>query len=349
MDAEPPIFRTRTPPRNVWFAIAAVAILVEIGTLVALNVTVNPRSEFPTQRLEPLIGDPSVVKLNFYNAIDPPPRTLVLGSSRVMNLPPPEIERYAPAPAFNFGVSASGLQDARVIYEHAVRDGKTPEAVLVGVDVNSLGPDAQFGLATSPALERMTGKAPPVSSYAAAAVGSLDALYVRDTFTVLWYNLAGYPPRAIWFEPDGLRHVSEREDFLASPDFTVEKAVARNGQAVRDIVAKADRLDPEELDHLRALVVAARANGTRVTLFVTPFHPLMLERLSDTAFMTVRAEAVEALHGLCAPGVSVFDLTDIESFSGDYDDFYDAWHYGPENARRILARVYAGDAGLCDG
>ena len=99
----------------------------------------------------------------------------------------------------------------------------------------------------------------------------------------------------------------------------------------------APALDAESIERVRALLELSRAQRAKVVIYLPPYHPRALTRyLKESSFASLRKRLVSQL-GEWAQSypVDVYDFTDVATFGGRSDMFYDASH-PREDACRLM-------------
>jgi hypothetical protein len=169
----------------------------------------------------------------------------------------------------------------------------------------------------------------------------LTPSYVVDTAKSIWIRLRPRDP-VHHFEADGhLDYVAWDQQIQAGTFPRAEKiqqcaeGQGREYEAYRRFSTQLEK-DLEEL-----LTEAARDN-VRVVLWITPMHPLTLEKIrSSPQARQDYQEAVARLGGLGAKfHLPIVDLTEIESFHGQPDTWYDCIHYSEADAGRIAEAIF---------
>lgn len=330
---------TRTAPaRRGPLAVGAIFLLLvgaQAAAVLAMNVVVDPRGEFETGLFAPIsTWSEERDKLDLLAAA-PAPRTLVLGSSRVMKLAPADFETLGRGPAFNLGLSGSTVSDALTTYDAARSLHAAPSLVVLGVDTDRMVVTRADRWAEPRPFEDLT---PGEYGRRLAASYSLD--YFWDTLNVVRYNVAGYPPKSVTIDPDGLYHYVDWESRSPRPPpdpLAFERALRVHTGFYSD-----PGLDPARVEGLADFVARARSEGTEVILFMTPLHPALQAELDrSTRYPEARENVLGALVELCGEGVRVHDLETLHSFGGSPGDFKDVVHYGPDNARRLVETLLA--------
>ena len=82
--------------------------------------------------------------------------------------------------------------------------------------------------------------------------------------------------------------------------------------------------DPAATAFLLDLVRTMEASGSDVKVFLTPFHPSLMDRLhARSSYVALDEAARQALALACELGVQGYDFTEISSFGGTEQGFYE--------------------------
>lgn len=340
--AHPPPDEARARVALRWM-LAACALLCSL--VFAINVVVNPLGYFPTRWFRPLTWSSRSTKSERMAAA-PPAQLIVLGSSRVMQLDPAELERASGLRAYNAAVDSAKAEDWLATTRYALLSLRWPlREIVLGVDVeglhNSTPPDGRLGGA--PRLARhLPWSFQPKLLNEVFTSGLSQSQFVSSIQSVR-HTRRGHPPDPTRIEPDGmLRYLASDQAILAGtfrPDFA-GTALAYDGR-----FAGMTRVGDERLAALRSLLELARQHGVRVRAFVSPLHRSVVAHLTaHRDFARLRAEtdgALRALQREFGATLTVADYTDVRAFGGDPELFYDGAHVRTENADRLVRALYA--------
>lgn len=323
--------------------------LAGIVLLAGFNVGMNPRAEFPFALTETLVSNDVPIKVRHFEKLDGAPDVLIVGSSRVMTIGSAQTEAVGLGRAFNFGLSSAMPGDMLAAFRYVESTGKGPDLLIAGVEADQFHAARQMRYETRLSAELGPHTEEPVgpSTWMRAAAKSLSRDYLADSFEVLRYTIGGYPPRALTFEPDGLRHVADREDAHADPSFDVREVIRTDAPRHLPTYSTLGEPAPHHLAKLHALVHEARAAGVEVHLFLTPMHPDMLAAVEGTPFRAAHAALVDDLASLCGPGVHVHEFLLLDSWEADPNEFDDGVHYTQANAHALVRAMKEGKADLC--
>jgi hypothetical protein len=149
------------------------------------------------------------------------------------------------------------------------------------------------------------------------------------------------PPAEVDFDPDGYLHYIAMENQVAAGTFKLNATQNLANYTERYNVPPT--LNPVRVGLFELLLIRAQEKGIKVRLFATPFHPDMIKGLKQVeAYNQVQAAALPYLQALPSrfPNVTFHDLTDVASFGGDPNGFFDGVHYRQENGRLMLETLY---------
>lgn len=336
----------RRRSRGFAFSVVACTLVALVGCAM-LNVAVDPRGEFGTGWVTPLVDDQVGLRLRDYEARAEPPADLVLGSSRAKAFPGLPGREEATQ---NLAIEAGTVEDALLWFEFVVRHQGPPARVILVLD--------QFAFTDlfDPKIPRAQDSAEVLAlphagwlEDAQMAVDSLDPVYLRDTLHSLELRyVTGYPPR-----PVPLPHPLLQSESLA-------RDLEDGKVAMRDVAPQVDdqfqrafgpdsRIAPTQVAAFEALVDAVVANGTTLDVVLPPFHPAALADLEANFpnYATRAGEVLEAALASCRQGVFVFDYSSIGSFDGDPKDFRNQSHVLFTNGHRMASGVASGRGEAC--
>ena len=154
------------------------------------------------------------------------------------------------------------------------------------------------------------------------------------SLAIAWFDPGRRPARV--FAPDGtIRYPDD-------PDHDVDRAIEKARGDFERIVREHGRFAPWRGALFEELARRCAADGTRLVVFVTPWHPAVLAHLrATTPFEELREDVVGFLEERAEErGFTVVDLTELEAFDGDPGDFRDGIHYLDANAGRLLDHLF---------
>ena len=256
-----------------------------------------------------------------------PPELVVLGGSRAQRFEPSQIARLTGLPAFNFAVQNSRPEDAYAMARYLF--WRAPDVKLRciwAVQVTTFGDTPLHpGLL---AEERLAQFLPDELVAAQRAAGAKVAAH-----EVLWSD--EYSPRGALFHNRYDRVEARGIGF----DAVMQGYLAR-------MLPKAGAPSPHEQrrskHYFERTLRLFNLHGVKPVLVIMPYHPKAL-----AAFRAVGWQhKLDALNGYLQSlqgryAFHLLDYTEIASFGGSADGFYDGAHVKRQNARRIVRQIVA--------
>jgi hypothetical protein len=333
--------------RTLLLSLAACAVVYLLAA-----VCLDPGREFLQRHRQPLPDNQGEIcrlqklKLVAQFAAAGHVDALILGSSRVMKVPPAAFATRGRV--FNFGVPNAKMHDILACYRHVKALGGRPRYLLVGLDVAAFdpldcGPTAD--LKAIPALyshvarsltpgERLEHARQIYSlTYAGKMLREVPALR-RNLDVPLPVPLSS---EAYYLDPDGLIQYRDKEQALAAGTYDWQAFYEERMAIYRDVFATMPGLAPSAQACLELLLSEAAADGARVHLWVTAFHPdAETELTRTTAYPRRVAELRQYLARLALRDrVRVSDLLDPARYGDPRRNWYDAVHLSPAGAARL--------------
>ena len=326
------------------FVLRFLALLLGLlATIGLLNLLVDPEGIYGSHLLPPVTWNTRAAKAELLAAADPKPEALVFGSSRLMTIPPADVERATGLRTFNAAVNAAYAEDFYVLLRYAVeRGGARPKLVLIGLDAeafhdhependyllqpNALGGYLQKGEARGAAWRRFT---------------NLFTVYqTKLSFLSLYDRMGGKKINAVEFAADGAPKEDPWLRQRAAGDHDLEKRI--QGTAAEYIPRYKSYTAPSRnrLDYFAATLRYARAHGARVIVFTTPMHPELERALAPYGYAERKHQAYSSARIIAGyEGAEFYDFSAPESFGGAPEHFYDGVHVDATNAERLLGTV----------
>lgn len=256
-----------------------------------------------------------------------PPELVVLGGSRAQRFEPSQIERLTGLPAFNFSVQNSRPEDVYAIARYLFwRAPAVKLRCIWAVQATTFGDTPLHpGLL---AEERLTQFLP---DDLVERQRSLDAQVAAHE--VLWSD--EYSPRGALFR-NGYDEIEARGIGF---DTVMQTYLSR-------MLPKAAAPWPHEQRrskrYFKKTLRLFNLHGVKPVLVIMPYHPDALAAFRAVGWQD-KLDALRAylrsLQGRYA--FHLLDYTEIASFGGSADGFYDGAHVKRENVRRIVRQVIA--------
>lgn len=321
-------------------------LLSGLASVAALNFIINPYSQYPTRFIPPMVNPSRAEKAMLLAGTHPPPRALILGSSRVMKLQPDYLEQRTGLKSFNAGVDHGRPEDFLAFWRfYQQQYGTYPSLLVVGLDIAAMS-------AAVPIDARLLSD-PHLGSLVPEASG-LTGRYRRWQELLSWQQsvssfkaccrasrLQQTQQPLESFRPDGLLIYHQREQELAAGTYDFAAALDYNQREYLQLYQQFDQLSEIRQSLLARLAAECREVGTHLILFTTPHHPQFEQFVCDrTDYEQRRQEVVNALQLLSSRYACEFvDMSQIAAFTGDARGFVDGIHPLEANTRRMIDRL----------
>jgi hypothetical protein len=256
-----------------------------------------------------------------------PPELVVLGGSRAQRFEPSQLERLSGLTAFNFALQNARPEDAYAITRFLF--WRAPDVrlrCLWALQVTTFG-DTPFhpGLL---AEERLTQFLPDDLVARQRAAGAHVAAH-----EVLWSD--EYSPRGALFrngydqtEARGIGFDAVMQSYLGR---MLPKAAAPSPYGQR-----------RSKEYFEKTLGLFNLHGVEPVLVIMPYHPDALAAFRAVGWQDKLDALIAYLRSLRGRyAFQLLDYTEIASFGGSADGFYDGAHVKRENARRIVKQVLA--------
>lgn len=327
------------------------AFAVLTALVLGFNAYVDPyglvgTGKFPVVAVSKKIFE---LKRRLIGHLSESPQILLLGSSTILKSDPRQIERDYGKTAFNAGVPDGSAADAMNLL--AALSERFPAAhptllwaldieVLIGAQAN----DHSRGRRPQDDPSMFARGVQAVLSRGRALAGLLDFDELLFSFRSF---LGRLPAGEATFTDRGFRTHDFWDRLVSDPsraaDLAEERLQTKNEliEAYRTFAS----IHPDSRLLVERLADWAGAHRCRLIVYLPPIQPALLAEISAGSFPDRRREAAEFLSRLGKErGFAFFDFTEIASFSGSPDDFYDGVHMKSANFKRLLDALRAAHA-----
>jgi hypothetical protein len=282
------------------------------------------------------------------------PKILILGSSRSMQFKPDYFMAITGKRTFNYAVIGGNPIDCLTQLQYALSVGAKPEILVV--DITGWEIDAEGGQRFLAANSRLAAFIPERERLAVfgavfrsidmhSTVASLRAL-LRGAMRGNGKDDPALIDGEIVIMKDGYRFNWKLTDEKAKGRFDLAAVVDNRIEADRIFRANATA-DPSPqrsrrwLECLREFLSKANAEGIEVHLITTPEHPKFRAAFSTDASIASHDDLIRTLESECAKfGAHFHDFTDLNSFGGSADEFWDQCHQTPVNMDRMADALF---------
>jgi hypothetical protein len=283
------------------------------------------------------------------------PTILVLGSSRMMQVSPPQLEKIlGGGRAFNFAAPGSSPVDMLAQLRFALAKGGRPTHVLIGIDDQGMFGlyDETHGVRIFQAwdvfrklplreqlrvIARVPAQVKPELTWTALQllrqspspprnkVPTSNAVVMEDGYIV-------YPKREL-----GIRDGTYR--LLADL-----KVKLNTRKSMPPLYPDGARVSERHMKYLKMLLELCRRNGIQVTVVLTPVMPQSDAITLRPADRQARGVLDRRLQELCRQAkVRYKNLTNIRAFHGEQWGFWDEWHLTAPNMVKLVNVAYGRD------
>lgn len=314
-----------------------------------LNFVVNPFGLYPARFFERSQDNFRIKKFELASNFNPPPDTLVIGSSRVMTMRPSDVERHLGGRAFNWGVPSATAEDyyaaTRLFTENL---GINLSTIIVAVDLEAfnpaepLMPEARYFQDYADFL--LLSPEADASSFEKFSL-ILSMQQTKESIAVIRRKLEktkGSPKTII--ENDGYVFQSQREKTISEGTFDLGKILALR---VRKYPVRSLKLegfthaDERRLEYLRLFLNFCRDRNIKVYAYITPYHPELWKVIGAIPESSRLREIENAIGNVFENyGVTLHNFSRVENFSGDSRRFYDEIHGMPDLESAILDELF---------
>lgn len=373
--ASPPLSAVGAARSFVWTAVLAYVSCLAL--LAAFSIYANPWGNYGESGfLDPHEYNDRLVKAKHLDAlpVSRRPQVLILGSSSMMSMRGHDIAKATRRTAFNCNVSGGQADDHLCILRHLVHDlNYRPELLIVGVETWTFGPPAEMN-AVIPGARRVLVNVPqwirhhPHGQWYRRAWAKMVDCFSRDHLNASWRvlfkldltrrnldalgtGIVSADGSLVYSDHDSMKlgGVSQTLAELRQHGVTKLLEQIRDGRTTDRLERlryyRFDGLWSPRVERFTEFLQICQRERIKVLLVRTPLHPLAWEMLEDHQG---HARNVAELAGLTDKWqrefpvlLGIVDASHVENYGGDPDDYYDEMHCGPENSKRILAKVAA--------
>jgi hypothetical protein len=316
----------------------------------ALVTIVNPYGQFPGERFPRMSPNTRGLKLKLLEQYrrSGPVAVLIMGSSRSMTLAPQLVEQRTGDRTFNAAVFSGGPNDFLAMYRVIRQQGIHPNKLVLGLDVGCLGQDNQptddflSNLSLTSALEGTTpNTARKIWHWLELYTGALRPYHIKDTALSVWIKLRPRMP-AHKFYPDGRLDYQVWDQQIRSGTYPRRQQLEDCTNRGTESFKISQPVSPELRNDLEQLLVETKRDNVALVLWITPVHPDFLNRLSQVPNATENFDQarLQLLEIASKYGLAIKDLTDIRSYGGHPEGWYDCAHYDEPDAAGIVRTIF---------
>jgi hypothetical protein len=274
-----------------------------------------------------------------------PPQALILGSSRIMQMRPAYIEAITGKPTFNYAVYSGRMVDLFAQLRLILQQKNHADLLIVGIEENTFNSDIapfQLQLAGAPALFREVAY-PKNLKIILRIPQSVDLHFT-------WQNLL-----SVLRNPIGVEHperLMSEDDIIMEDGYQIRHSVLLARLQGKDLlrwnlmqhISGAERntgpmnfqSDPDAWLLFEKFLDLARSQQIDVYVVLTPVHPEFEKYMVMPDDPQYRQRLSGQVREMCGKySCKYFDFSNLNSFGGDPDEFWDGLHQTPANLQRI--------------
>jgi hypothetical protein len=341
------------------FALAYLGTLgVALILIFLVNCLGNENGLFPSP-LRPATTDRAwkTRRLEQMVQTEGPPKVLILGSSRMIQLSPSYVEAITGKKTYNYAVTGGNMIDCLTQYRYALRIGAKPDLIILNADEDMLASGltrANLRLMGHAGLFREV----PRSERLSAFIGALKGINLVGTLRsarALCERTSTAEGRQLHrkdflFLEDGYRINPERAiarefgTFVLDREIMMDLSQQRSGDETDYESGLGAGLVPQMQAFLHELLASAKVHGIDVYVVTTPEHPSIRETKLGILRKHLRRQLQEYLQRECGQFAFRYcDFADLASFSGNPDEFWDSIHQTPVNIQRMTNALFGLD------
>jgi hypothetical protein len=319
-----------------------------VGCVGGINTVVDPYGTMGTNLVPTAIESDRAAKITLLEQLKRPPGILILGSSRSRPAAPRYLQKLTGHTGFNAGVTSGDSVDEWVftrLMEH--RFPGVPRRYLIFINVGIGAAAVNPQLAADP-------RAQPYLTAAQRSGGGESLLHkisdylsvqaTRDSWRVVHACVIRSCSRR-WFHADGSL-LESRLRTTAARTSHLQKTLQRKLAAVRSRPVPSRPTGASGLRAFTRLIGWMNAHGATPVVVMNPLHPALLRALDKRGFPR-HAWAVSYLHQLRHTyRFDFIDLTDVRTFHGLPNGFFDPTHVSVQNMRLMLRYIAGHDHGI---
>lgn len=321
-----------------------------LASAIVVNVLGNANGLFPSPLFPPL-AERAWKTRRLDEAVQEgrPPKIIVLGSSRVMQIEPQYLQAITGKTAFNYGVSTATPTDYLTQLRYLLKIGCKPDMVLLGVDESAFHDERRPEELQSLGHPGLFMEVPFSENLdiLAESFRGIDLRTTQRSLSRLFKNKRPVPRPVesagnILLEDGYLiycKHVRKMQNGTFDQAANVAADV-RRADFVAVLRQSLLQPNPRKLDQFEQFLALARTEGIELRVMFLPLHPEYERRLFTEPMSRARVAMSQNLRRTCAKyGVAYRDFTELASYGGDPKEFYDAQHQTSTNTRRMVNAV----------
>ena len=347
---DPPEMDQSRGVRTFWFLLALVVVaLVVMAAVGTLNTLADPYGLIGMKLLPTVTTSDRTIKADAIEALKEPPQIVVLGSSRSMRWMPQHFTKVTGLRTFNAGVNGiGGTADAwaMVNFIHDRFPDSDPYYFWL-LDVESFVPfKIQGRTANEPRLAQYvegsgTVRKTPTAILRQAWANRSSVLSLESAKDSVRVLMNRKKVKRIY---DDYRKRFKSDGTMADRPLTKGEWKSRWPKSVKrytDLYTDAYyTLDPTAKKYFEDTLSFMNENGAKPLIVLTPINPKLREYVDPLGWPERHHEVLDYLESMQKKyDFEFIDITDITTWDGDPEGFYDGVHMTVDNTARATDYV----------
>jgi hypothetical protein len=333
--------------QHTFWLVFFLSFIVSTVFVVLVNWIVDPFDLYGNDYLPPWQQNRYTEKYDLYRAFDPPPEALIIGSSRVGSIDPEAIEQYTGYRTFHWGVPSAGVEAFNAILSLALeRDDVDLNLIVIGVDPVSFE-------AGNPIQKQMLHEPHYTKYFDITLKQELDGVIrlitkeqTVNSLKVIFRSMGGEVMNTAQdHRADGMPLYSSREELIAEGKFDLQSNLDLRLAMYPDqfsCITGSSVISEHNKRLWEEFLSKCTEHGIKVAAFTPTMHPRLYDRMEYLGafpkYEEISSYLKETVEG---SGGIYMDFTDLSSFGGDPDEFYDEVHMRRTNGNQMLSRLFA--------
>ena len=332
-----------------WFAVPAACFL---ALLLSLNVLADPYDVVGVRMIPPLVRSDRLVKTTLLAERDPAPQILVMGSSRTLKLDPGHIQQLTGMTALNLGVGSCRAEGPLLMTTYALKIDRAPEVIILGIDLEAfhdkLPVDQRWNRVPEArgVIQELNEDRYKILFNTLAELLSYD-MALDSIRSVRRHRSANKPLQRTTYRDDGVIEYPLWQSWRDAGTFNLDAMLNDSRREYRGRFRGYESPAPWRQGYFQQFLQLCQDNDIAVVGFITPLHPRVV---ADLRVQADYDRLKEELWSFLAPlqeryPFDLHDLSDVATFGGTEENFWDGAHVDEINANRLLSYLATHSAG----
>ena len=331
--------------RRIWL-IVLILTLILVGVL---NLLIDPFEMYGTGLIEPLRPNNYREKLDLFMAYQRQPGALILGNSRVEALNPETVEDITSLNCFNFGLPAACTDSVLASMKIAVEENQSPvELVIIGVEPLFFDPAGWITPKARlvPEFSKYYSDSQAFKTIYEKSIRLIEIEQLMSSLRVLGRTIGNIQELPVEsYRSDGMATYPQFDMEIEAGTFDLEAVLdERVPHYPEGAFGLSDftELSVSRLVLWEELINLCVERDIQIYAFMAPSHPRLLKLLQELDAMWIFQETSDFVERTVTDAGGVYrDYTNLESFEGNPDWFYDEVHMWTSNADLLLENLLA--------